>query len=182
MLLFILIALILARIRGNRVAVLAHEISLVPLWLLEVIFWIFQICAWCGEYRFVAYAGYLQTAYILSLIWPILRHRLYLQAIAGACMVAVGSMMNRIVMNVNGGRMPVYPTLSRLTGYYQPEALEMSGDMRHVLMSEGTKLNFLGDFIDVGFSIMSIGDLLIHGFVALIIYCVIVDVNRRKEG
>lgn len=182
MLLFIILAILLAKMQKKKIGGILPDISLLPLWICEIIFWVFQICAWTGDYRFVPYAAMLQTAYILSLIWPILRFRLYIQAMCGATMVAVGSLLNRLVMHANAGQMPVYSTLSRLTGYFRIGAIEASGDARHVLMSASTHLNFLGDFIDIGFSIMSLGDLLIHGFVTLIVYSVITKLNEGRDG
>ena len=182
MILFILLGILVAAIRGKHPQKLLHEQSLLPLAAIEIVFWVFQIFSWCGDYRFVPYGEWLQTASVLSLLWPILKFRLYPQALTGAAMVCAGSVLNRIAMAANGGRMPVYPTLSRLTGYYREGAIAASGDVRQVLMSGSTNLNFLGDFIDVGFSVMSVGDLLIHGFVALIVYGVAVRLCETKEG
>lgn len=181
MILFILLGVLFAALRGKRPRSLLHEPSLIPLAVLEIVFWVFQISAWRGDYRFVPYGSWLQTASILSLLWPILKFRLYPRALAGAAMVCAGSLLNRIAMAANAGSMPVYPTLSRLTRYYQEGAIAASGDARHILMSGDTKLNFLGDFIDVGFSVMSVGDLMIHGFVALVVYGVAARLNETKE-
>ena len=181
MILFILLAIVIAKLRRHRIGVLLREPSLIPVWVIEIVFWLLQICIWRQDYRFIGYAGYLQTASILALLWPILKFRLYPQAIAGALMVGAGSAMNRIVMHANDGRMPVIPSFSGLTRYYQEGALAASQDVRHVLMSEATKLNFLADYIDVGFSVISPGDVLVHLFTTIVIYCVIAKCNQRKE-
>jgi len=182
MILFILLALIIAKLRRYHIRVLLREPSLIPVWVVEIIFWLLQICIWREDYRFVGYAGYLQTASILALLWPILKFKLYPQAIAGALMVGTGSAMNRIVMNANGGKMPVIPSFSGFTRYYREGALEVSRDVRHIMMSDATKLNFLADYIDVGFSVISIGDVLVHLFTTVVIYCVIAKCNQRKES
>ena len=181
MILFILLAIIIAKIRRHRIGVLLREPSLIPVWGIEIVFWLLQICIWRQDYRFIGYAGYLQTASILVLLWPIIKFRLYPQAIAGALMVSAGSIMNRIVMNANNGAMPVIPSFSGFTRYYQDGALEISQDVRHILMSDATKLNFLADYIDVGFSVISPGDVLVHLFTTIVIYCVIAKWNQRKE-
>lgn len=181
MILFILLAMIAAKIRGYRVTVLLREASLIPVWAVEIIFWILQACIWMQDYRFVGYAGYLQTASILALLWPILKFKLYPQSIAGAILVGGGSMMNRIVMRANGGKMPVIPSFSGFTRYYREGALEASADVRHIMMSEATKLNFLADYIDVGFSVISPGDVLVHLFTSIVIYCVIAKCNRKQQ-
>jgi len=182
MVLFILLAIIAARLRGNHVTVLLREPSLIPIWILEVIFWILQACIWMEDYRFIGYATYLQTASVLCLLWPIFRFRLYPQAIAGAIMTCIGSVSNQVVMAANGGKMPVVPSFSGFTRYYREGALEVSQDVRHIMMSDSTKLNFLADYIDVGFSVISIGDVFIHLFTTIIIYMVIVSLNKKEKG
>lgn len=182
MILFFLMACLLARARGCRIASALRESSLIPLYLVELLFWFAQVSAWCGWYAFIPYASALQTMYILAMLFPIFRFGLYKSAVAGCSMVLIGTVMNRIVMEANGGKMPVYPTLSRLTRYYRPGALEASGDAVHCLMNESTKLPLLGDWIDVGFSIMSPGDLLIHGFVFIVVYHTLLKLNRGKSS
>lgn len=181
MILFIMLSFLVAKLCGKRLRVLLREKSLYPLWMVVVVFFVAQICALNGDYRFIRYGQLLQTANILALLWPVLRFRLYPQAVAGMAMVCVGSLLNTLVINANDGRMPVYPTLSRLTGYYQEGALVASGDMRHVLMSETTRLGFLADYIDTGFSVMSLGDLLIHSFTMFVIFGVIAALNTVED-
>lgn len=182
MILFILLAIFFAKIRRYHVTILFREVSMLPLWILEIIFWILQVCIWMEDYRFISLARWLQTANILVLLWPIMKFRLYPQAIAGAILTGAGSAMNRIVMQANGGRMPVRPSLSAASHYFREGALELSGDVRHLLAGETTKLNFLADYIDVGFSIMSPGDVLIHLFTTIVIYCVIAKCNQMRES
>lgn len=182
MILFIVLAILTAKIKGCIVRGIFKEYSLIPVLIMEVLFWYFQICAWMGEYRYIQYAAQIQMFYILALLFPILKFKLYNKAIAGSIMVALGSVMNRVVMNANGGRMPVFPTVSRFTGYFKTGALEAAEDVRHILMSSETPLKYLGDYIDVGFSIMSPGDILMHGFVTLVIYGVVKELNRKGLG
>lgn len=182
MILFILLGMIIGAIKRYRVTVLFREISLLPMMIEEIVFWYFQVCAWRGDYRFVPYGVYLQMCSILVLIWPIIKFKLYPQALIGSVSVAIGSVMNKVVMKANGGAMPVHPIFSRTTLYYRDGALEAANDTRHLPMSLETKLNFLADYIDVGFSIMSIGDLFIHGFTTLVIYNVIAKLNLQEKG
>jgi hypothetical protein len=181
MLLFLLAACLIAKIRRYRIAPVWRDYSLYPLYAVECAYWVFQGFAFAGDLRFVAYSQYLQKAVLLSLVFPILRHRLYARAIVGTGMTLLGTAMNRLVIAANGGRMPVYPTLSRLTGYFDPGALESGFDSAHALMNGNTPLRLLGDYIDVGFSIMSPGDLLIHGFSAVVFYGAIKSLNKCKS-
>jgi hypothetical protein len=114
MILFILLACLIAKRNKHRVAPVFKDVSLYPFFAVECVYWVFQGFAFSGDYRFLPYSGYLQSAYIVSMLFPILKHKLYARAILGAGMVAAGTALNRLVMSANGGRMPVYPTLSRL--------------------------------------------------------------------
>jgi hypothetical protein len=180
MLLFLLSACLIAKIRHYRIAPVWRDFSLYPLFGVECAYWVFQAFAFAGDYRFVPFASYLQSAFLLSLLFPILRHRLYARALVGTGMTLAGTALNRLVISANGGKMPVYPTLSRLTGYFDPGALQAGFDSAHALLNGNTALGFLGDYIDVGFSIMSPGDLLIHGFTAVVFYGAIRSLNNRK--
>jgi hypothetical protein len=181
MILFILLACMIAKINKYRVAPVFKDASLYPFFAVECVYWVFQGFAFSGNYMFLPYSGYLQSAYTVSMLFPILRHRLYARAIAGAGMVITGTVLNRLVISANGGRMPVLPTLSKLTGYFNPGALMEGLDAVHMRMGADTALNFLGDTIDVGFSIMSPGDLLIHGFTAVIVYGVMKTLNKSSS-
>ena len=182
MLLFMAAACVAAKIKGFRLRLLFCDTAIYPLLAVECVYWVFQGMIFRGNYSLISYSRWLQAAYLLSLLFPILRHRLYGQAVAGCAMALGGTALNRLAMAQNGGQMPVYPTLSRLTGYFTEESLSASGDAAHCLMHEGTRLKFLCDYIDVGVSIMSPGDILIHGFVAVVLYAAIAALNRTMCG
>lgn len=93
--LFAVAACILAHARGMRCALLAKDWSLLPLAVVELFFWTAQICAWNGIYIFIRWASAIQTAYLLALLFPIFRHRLYREACAGAAMTLAGTALNR---------------------------------------------------------------------------------------
>lgn len=170
MLIFLLIAILAAVFRGYRST--AALPSLIPLFLAEAAYLVCQSLAFFGDYTLVKYAGILQALFILTLIVPVIRWRLYKCAFAGLAMVAGGSLMNRFVISANDGHMPVYPTLSRLTGYYRDGVLGETADIDglHILMTSSTKLNWLADYIDLGFSVLSPGDLLIHAFLVIVVF------------
>ena len=93
-----------------------------------------------------------------------------------------GTVMNKVVMHYNGGKMPVFPSFSYLTGYTTPEMLTSGVDSIHIMGDASTKLPFLADFIDVGYSILSIGDIFIRGFVFIMLYATIKRTcSKRKE-
>lgn len=170
MYLFILAGIIFAKIKKYRVSFLFKEIDFYPLFLVEAVYIFFQINALFANYSYIKFAEPIQMAFTISLLLPILRRKLYTQSFIGAGLVVVGTLLNKIVMNANDGHMPVFATLSKLTGYYKEGILCQGVDDIHIALTSSTKLNFLSDYIDTGFSIMSIGDLFIHSFITLILF------------
>jgi hypothetical protein len=74
--------------------------------------------------------------------------------------------------------MPAFPTLSYLTGYVKQDVFTKVNDI-HALGSSATKLKFLTDVIDIGYSIMSIGDVFIRVFAFIIIFSAIKKSNEK---
>ena len=68
------------------------------------------------------------------------------------------------------------PPLPSSPGYYNA-AVFGTADSLHTVGDSATKLKFLTDYIDVGYSILSIGDVLIHTFVFIVVYSVIQELN-----
>jgi hypothetical protein len=89
-------------------------------------------------------------------------------------------MLNKFVIRANNGKMPVFPTLSYFTGYAKPDSFIKVNDI-HVLGDSSTKFKFLTDIIDVGYSIMSIGDIFIRFFVFIIIFNTIKYIDTIKN-
>lgn len=182
MLLFILIPLILARIKKYKVVPAFRKVDLLPLYAVECIYVFAVAAAYFENYSFLRFASLIQMAFILVLLLPIIRRSLYKQALVGAASVLLGTALNRIVLNANGGKMPVLPSLSLHTGYYKPGSLSQGLDSLHILMTDSTKLNFLGDFIDTGFCVMSIGDVLIHLFVSIIVFYTVKSMQTSNKS
>lgn len=184
MLLFFFLALLIGWLQGRQSGAVFRQKSLIPYFLLELCYIGVQISAFCGYYGFVPYASWIKRLYFLVLLVPILAHRLYVPAIAGASAAAAGTLLNRVVMNANGGKMPVFATLSRWTGYFTPD-FAAAGDTIHMAGDSSVRLAFLADWIDLGYCILSIGDLLVHSFTFIIIYAMIRAVcpmrNRGKH-
>ena len=59
--------------------------------------------------------------------------------------------------------------------------IEGQEDGIHVLGNAETKMKFLTDFIDLGYTILSIGDLCIRVFVFIVIYNAIKKINSRRS-
>lgn len=170
MLIFILVPLLIARIKGYRVLNLFRVIDLYPFFLACACHGFFILSAWMGYHGFVKYADALQSIMILSMLLPIVRRRIFTPTMIGVGLTLAGTVMNRIVINANGGKMPVYPTVSKWIGYYRDGQLDGTIDQLHILMDRSSRLWFLADYIDLGLCILSPGDVLIHAFSSLIIY------------
>lgn len=189
MFIYMLLAALFAKIKGYRIKPILRDCSLYPLVVAEIIYIILQVNIFLGNYSYIQYASIFKTLYLYTLIIPILVHKLYKPGIYGSVLTIVGSMLNKFVMSQNGGKMPVFASLSKITGYFDEIAIN-TVDKIHVIGNEATKYKFLTDFIDVGYSVLSIGDVLIHSFIFIIVYNVIKEVNKdikytmdnRKEG
>ena len=182
MLIFILIPLIIARVKGYRVLSLFKVLDMYPFFFACACHGIFILSAWMGYYGFVQYATFLQWFMIITLLLPIVRRVIFWPTIIGVGMTVVGTLMNKIVINANGGKMPVYPTVSKWIGYYKEGQLDGTIDDLHVLLDHSSKLPFLADYIDFGLYILSPGDLLIHAFASVILYYTVKVVCERDPA
>ncbi|WP_343770283.1 DUF5317 family protein [Clostridium malenominatum] len=175
----VILALIVAKIKGYKLKSLFRTWQIYPVLIFESIYLILQINIFRGNYNFLKYANILETLYLSSYLFLILKYEQYISAIIGSIFIFIGTFFNKIAIGANGGTMPVFPTLSYLTGYATPDAFSKVDDI-HVLGNSSTKLKFLTDIIDVGYSILSIGDIFIRVFVFIIIFNTIKHMNRRE--
>ena len=180
MLIFILIPLALALARGYRIAPLFRVADMYPFFLMCAVHGFFVINAWLGNHAFVKFAEPMQYCMTLTLLLPVVRRRIITPTLIGAGGTIVGTVMNKIVIAANGGKMPVYPTLSKWIGYYKEGQLDGSIDDLHVLLDGTSKLPFLADYIDLGLCILSPGDVLIHAFASIVLYFTVKAVCPRR--
>ena len=176
----IVLAMLLAKIKGNRICPFFKTWTVYPFLVVEVLYLFFQIQVFTGNYYFIQFAPYIKKIYLFCLIIPIIVYKEYLQGIIGSVFVIIGTLLNKFVISQNGGLMPVFPSFSYITGYVKPDAFDLN-DGIHVLGSAETRYWFLSDFIDVGYSIMSIGDLFIRVLVFLVIYKTIKTMNAPDK-
>lgn len=174
---YILLAVICAKIKGYRILPVVKAYCLYPYAAAEIFYLYLQSCIFMGNYQFVQYSAIIKNVYFYTLIIPIIVYKLYKPGIYGSVLILIGTILNRFVISQNGGKMPVFASLSKITGYYNESAV-LTADNLHIVGSEATRYKFLADFIDIGTSILSIGDILIHSFVFIIIYSVIKEVNK----
>jgi hypothetical protein len=180
MFIFILLAVLCAKIKVYRLMPILKAYSLYPYAVIEVFYLFLQFNILIGNYSYVQFSSIINMVYLYTLLIPIVVYKLYKPGIYGSIFICVGTILNKFVISQNGGKMPVFASLSKLTGYYDESAIQ-TVDNIHIIGNEMTKFKFLSDFIDIGFSILSIGDILIHSFVFIIIYSVIKEVNQGIE-
>lgn len=182
MILSILAAFLIAKLKKYKITPVFKTYELYPLFAVELVYWFFQINSFFGIYDYVKYASIIQKAFLLVMLVPIIKNKIYYPALVGSWFVVFGSVLNEIVKTANGGKMPVYPSLSRLTGYYKNDLLSQGIDDLHIKLTSQTKFNFLADYIDVGWCIMSIGDVFIHSFITIIVYYTIKTLNNKEKS
>lgn len=179
----ILIALLFAKIKGYEIKSLFRSWAIYPVIIFEIINLIGQVPIFLGHYEFIRVMKSLNPFYFCTYLILVFKYNIYINSIIGTIFMLAGGALNDIAMKANGGLMPVYPTLSYLTGYAKPEAFTLVKDI-HILGNSDTKLKLLTDYIDLGYSVLSIGDVFIRVFVFIIIYSAIKEGNnqRRKEN
>ncbi|MGH4050771.1 MAG: DUF5317 family protein [Clostridium sp.] len=173
----LLLALIFAKVKGYKVRPLFKEWAMYPLFAFVIMYVILEVMLFQGNYRFIKYAGTFHYIYLLTFLGLIIKYKLNVSAIIGSVFILIGTVLNNTVIAANNGKMPVFPTLSYLTGYAKPDSFMKVNDI-HILGSDETKLKFLTDIFDVGYSIMSIGDICIRVFVFILIFNTIKVINK----
>jgi hypothetical protein len=177
MLINLFLAVFIAKIKGYKIMPVLKAYSLYPYLIVEALYLYLQACIFVGNYHYVQYTAILRSLYLYTLLIPIFVYRLYKPGICGSILIIIGTFLNKFVMSQNDGKMPVFASLSKVTGYYKESAMGVVDNI-HIIGSEATRYKFLTDYIDLGNSILSIGDILIHSFTFIVIYYVIKEINK----
>jgi hypothetical protein len=177
----ILITFAVARIKGYRILPFFKSWTVYPVLVLEFIYLIFQIQIFIGNYSVIQYAPILKRVYLFCFIVPIIVYKEYKEGLIGSIFVFVGTFLNQFVIRQNGGKMPVFPNFSYITGYVNPRAFGRI-DGIHILGDETTRFWFLSDIIDIGYSVLSIGDILIRIFVFVVVLRTIQIMGNREDA
>ena len=176
----IILALIITKLKGYEIKPLFKSWHIYPVLTIELIYIIIQINIFLENYSLIRHVKILETIYICSYLFIIIKYEQYASAIIGSIFILIGVMLNKIDIAVNNGKMPVFPTLSYFTGYAKPYFFLKVNDI-HILGDSSTKFKFLTDIIDVGYSVMSIGDIFIRFFVFIVIFNTIKHINNIKS-
>lgn len=178
----IIIAIIIAKFKKYKIAPLIKCWAIYPIVVLELTHIFCQITVFQGNYYFVQFAPIIKRVYMYTFLIPIIVYKLYKEGVIGSAFIVLGTALNNFAMNVNNGKMPVFPSLSYITGYVKEDTFSLVQDI-HVLGTSDTNWSILCDVFDVGYSILSIGDIFIRLFAVIVIYNTIkrLQINRTKE-
>ncbi|MCE5195946.1 MAG: DUF5317 domain-containing protein [Negativicutes bacterium] len=171
MIIELIAAMSLAKFRHYNLKYAFYTWTFYPVLLTQGILIFFQMSIFFGTYYFLQFVPIVEPIIILSFLFAIFAFRLYTPAIVGSVCIGIGSMLNKFVMAQNGGLMPVYPSLSYLTGYATAQSFQIA-DGVHILGSDVTRYKLLTDYIDFGYCILSPGDVFIHLFTFLMLYAI----------
>lgn len=176
----ILLAFLYAKIKKYKIKPLFKTWAIYPIVIFEIITTIGVFCAWFGEYKILNVFGSATTVYLLFYIGLIFKYKLYVQAIIGSSFMVFGGMLNDIAIKANNGFMPVFQSLSYHIRRVTLENYHRVNDI-HILGDKNSNVKILTDYIDLGYTILSVGDIFIRVFVFLIIYYSIKKINLQGE-
>lgn len=183
----VVISLIVGFIRGGKISNIAN-LPLRKAWLIAIpgcVLVVFYVAKVLGSSFAGQAAHYLhQVVYIFVLSALCFNFR-----IPGVIPLFIGSLTNAITAFANGGDMPVSLAAVNAAGMTEHAQLLKNGDLvRHVLMTEKTRLNFLADIIPTPRppfpfpGVHSIGDLLVAAGLFIIIQYSMCPGKRRGVG
>lgn len=175
------IAFICAKLKGYKIKEIFRSWTIYPIVIMFLVNLIGQATIFNGYYKYIEFTWLIKTMYMMSLLPLVIKYELYKESIIGSLFAIIGGALNDIAIKANGGYMPVFPSISYLTGYATNESFNIVKDI-HVLGGPETKLFILTDFIDLGYCIMSIGDIFIRIFVFIIIFNSIKSSNHVGEN
>ena len=151
--------------------------------LLFIIFYLYlEYTMFIGDHYFLQYSYIIKTTILLSYLPLIYTYKLYYNTkykddnilkyltspmfICTVCLL-IGSGLNKLATNSNFGYMPTYPSITFWTGYIKPDGFI---DGVHVLGNAYSNMVLLCNTWDLGFTVLSPGDIIIRFFPYIILY------------
>jgi len=181
----VILAFIVAKCKKYKLLPIFRQWCIYPIMICVSIYIYLEFIIWHEDYSLIKYSVYFKAVYLGFFIILSLKNNQIRTLVYGLPLVWLGYGLNIIAINANGGKMPVFPSLTIFTGYIKPNTFINTttyGDF-HVMGGYYTKMIPLCDIWDIGgFCIVSIGDILIRLFVFLVIYNSIKYINKRLEG
>lgn len=173
----VILALVFARVKGIKLMDILRRWEFYPVFICAFIYIFLQIGIFTGHYGLLIIANIYKVIYSAAIFYLIYKFKIYKPGFIGMAIMFAGLILNQIVIHANGGKMPVYPTLSLKTGYTTIEKINTI-DGLHIVGDSSTSLKYLSDIFDVGYCIMSIGDVLVRAFLFVVLYYSFKCVNK----
>lgn len=174
----IIITFIICKIKGYKIIPLFKSKAFYPIIFMEIINLIIQINIFIGNLGVIKFVGILKVLYICSYLPLIFKYKQYISAIVGSIFMLIGGVLNNIAIKANNGMMPVFPKLSYITGYASYDYFNRINDI-HILGDSTTKIKWLTDIFDLGYCVLSIGDIFVRLYAFIIIYNVVKYLNKE---
>jgi len=176
----IIISFVICKIKGFKLRPLFKSWTIYPVIFMELVYLFVQINIFMKNYEVINYVGLLKTFYLCSYLPLIFKYKQYISAIIGSIFVVIGGILNDIAITANNGYMPVFPTISYFTGYANYDSFNKVNDI-HILGDANAKLKVLTDIFDIGYSVLSLGDIFIRVFVFIILYSIVKHLNLTND-
>ena len=159
--------------------------------LLFLLFYLFlEYTTFVGWHYFLQYQYIIKTATLLSFLPLIITYKLienpkyinnqFLSILTSPASKAglslwIGSSLNRLALYYNNNQMPTYPSISYWTKYVKPDGFI---DGVHIIGDAYSNAIFLCNVWDFGFTVLSLGDIIIRFFPFIILYYSIKKSNK----
>ncbi len=173
----VILALVFARVKRIKLMDILRRWEFYPVFICAACYIFLQVGIFTGHYGLLLIANVYKVVYSAAIFYLIYKFKIYKPGFIGIAIMFAGLALNQIVIYANGGKMPVYPTLSLITGYTTAEKINTI-DGLHIVGDSTTSLKYLSDIFDVGYCIMSIGDILVRAFFLIVLYYSFKYVNK----
>lgn len=174
----VIIAFVLSKVKGYKVKY-ALYLKNWPLYIIIVscLLYIFLVInSLYGRYYLIEYTSLYQSITIYAYIALIIVTVQKWYGLIATVFLFAGKLMNAVAVNANGGLMPVLPKFIANNTINTINTIT-SIDKMHALASSTVKFAFLGDWIDIGYNVLSPGDVLMRIFAVMAIYYAVKNTN-----
>jgi len=167
--------------------------SVLPSIIMLIFYLYLEYTMFVQNYYFLQYQYIIKTATLLSYFPLIFTYKLYdnpkyinnnfmsvitSPMIKSGCCLLIGSIFNRIAVFFNNNKMPTYPNISYWTKYINDSGFI---DEIHTIGTSHSSLILICNIFDLGYGVLSFGDLLVRLYVFIILYYSIKNKNKYDE-
>ena len=167
--------------------------SIYPSIIMLIFYLYLEYTMFVQNYYFLQYQYIIKTATLLSYFPLIFTYKLYdnpkyisnnfmsvitSPMIKSGCCLLIGSIFNRIAVFFNNNKMPTYPNISYWTKYINDSGFI---DEIHTIGTSHSSLILICNIFDLGYGVLSFGDLLVRLYVFIILYYSIKNKNKYDE-